>query len=277
MGRLIETVGKYAERPYYIAQTDTSVYCVEELCFVLSQNTFLLDRGLLDRDLAKWLDEECGLKDLARPLYTLIGRNGSPSAFVGMILEYAHFGTEKKRQETEELLRVNADMDASTRRKHFADYLVENKRYVQAVAEYEKVLEEMTAMNHNNVMRSQLLYNKGVAFSRLFSFEEAADAYLAAYQENPDHEEAAFAYLAALRMRCSEEEYIAFIADHPMWHEQSLEVESRMEKSRKEYEESDACRELGEQLSRHDAEYYEKVSERLSGMRRKYREMAAQS
>ena len=243
MGRLIETVGKYAERPYYIAQTDTSVYCVEELCFVLSQNTFLLDRGLLDRDLAKWLDDECGLKDLARPLYTLIGRNGSPSAFVGMILEYAHFGTEKKRQETEELLRVNADMDASTRRKHFADYLVENKRYVQAVAEYEKVLEEMPA----------------------------------AYQENPDHEEAAFAYLAALRMRCSEEEYIAFIADHPMWHEQSLEVESRMEKSRKEYEESDACRELGEQLSRHDAEYYEKVSERLSGMRRKYREMAAQS
>lgn len=274
MGRLIETVGKYAEHPYHIAQTDTSVYCVEELCFVLCQNTFLLDRGLLDRDLAKWLDEECGLRDLARPLYTLISQNGSPSAFVGMILEYAHFSTEKKRQETEELLRVNADMDASTRRKHFADYLVANKRYMQAVAEYEKLLEEMPTMNH--VMRSQLLYNKGVAFSRLFFFEEAEEAYLAAYEENPDHVEAAFAYLTALRMRCSEGGYIAFIAEHPMWHDHSLEVESRMEKSRREYEESVACRELSEQLSRHDAEYYGMVSERLAGMRRKYREMVTQ-
>lgn len=273
MGRLIETVGKYAEHPYYIAQTDTSVYCVEELCFVLCKNTFLLDRGLLDRNLVKWLDEECGLKELARPLYTLINQNGSPSTFVGMILEYAHFGTEKKRQETEELLRVSADMDASSRRKHFADYLVENGRYVQAIAEYEKVLDEIPTMNH--VMRSQLLYNKGVAFSRLFSFEEAAEAYLAAYQENPDHEEAAFAYLAAKRMSLSEEEYIAFIADYPMWHEQSLEVEKRMERSRREYEESDACRELSEYLARHDTGYYEMVSERLAGMRRKYREMVA--
>lgn len=273
MGRLIETVGKYAEHPYYMVQTDTSVYCVEELCFVLCKNTFLLDRGLLDLNLAKWLDEECGLKDLARSLYTLINRNGSPSTFVGMILEYAHYGTEKKRQETEELLRVSADMDASARRKHFADYLVENGRYAQAVSEYEKVLDEIPAMNH--VMRSQLLYNKGVAFARLFSFEEAADAYLAAYQENPDHEEAVSAYLTAQRMRLSEEEYIAFIADHPMWHEQSLEVENRMERSAREYEGSDACRELSEHLAEHDAEYYEMVSERLAGMRRKYREMVA--
>ena len=274
MGRLIETVGRYAEHPYYITQTDTSVYCVEELCFVLCQNTFLLDRGILDPNLAKWLDEECGLRELARPLYTLINQNGSPSTFVGMILEYAHFGSEKKRQETEELVRMSADMDASTRRKHYADHLVANKRPVQAVAEYEKVLEEIPTMNH--VMRSQLLYNKGVAFSRLFSFEEAADAYLAAYQENPAHEEAAFAYLAALRMRFSDEEYVAFIADNPMWHEQSLEVESRMEACRREYEESDERRELTKRLSRHDAEYYEMVSERLSGMRRKYREMVTQ-
>ena len=55
MGRLIEAVGRYAENPYYVAQTNTYVYCVEELCFTLSQNTFLLDRGILDLKLAKWL------------------------------------------------------------------------------------------------------------------------------------------------------------------------------------------------------------------------------
>ena len=218
MGRLTEPVGRYAEHPYYIAQTDTSVYCVEELCFTLCQNTFLLDRGLLDLKLAKWLDEECGLRELARPLYGLINQNGSPSAFVGIILEYTHYGTEKKRQETEELLRIGADMDVSTRRKHFADYLVGNGRYAQAVMEYEKVLEEIPSMNY--VMRSELLHNKGVALCRLFSFAEAAEAFLLAYQENPAFEEAALSYLAALRMTVSEEEYITFIVEHPMWHEQ---------------------------------------------------------
>lgn len=274
MGRLTEPVGRYAEHPYYIAQTDTSVYCVEELCFTLCQNTFLLDRGLLDLNLAKWLEEECGLRELARPLYGLINQNGSPSAFVGIILEYTHYGSEKKRQETEELLRVSADMDVSARRKHFADYLVGNGRYAQAIMEYEKVLEEIPSMNY--VMRSELLHNKGVAFCRLFSFAEAAEAFLSAYQENPAFEEAAFCYLTALRLSLPEEDYITFIADHPMWHEQSLEVEKRLEKSRIEYENSDARRELAGVLERRDTEYYRAVSEKLTQMQKDYRKMVEQ-
>ena len=275
MGRLTEPVGRYAEHPYYIAQTDTSVYCVEELCFTLCQNTFLLDRGLLDLKLAKWLDEECGLRELARPLYGLINQNGSPSAFLGIILEYTHYGTEKKRQETEELLRIGADMDVSTRRKHFADYLVGNGRYAQAVMEYEKVLEEIPSMNY--VMRSELLHNKGVALCRLFSFAEAAEAFLLAYQENPAFEEAALSYLAALRMTVSEEEYITFIAEHPMWHEQSLEVEKRLEKSRIDYENSEEYKKLTGVLERRDTEYYKAVSEKLTQMQRDYRKMVEQS
>lgn len=274
MGRLIETVGKYTEFPYYIAQIDTSVYCVEELCFALCENTFLLDRGLLDVRMVKWLETECGLKELARQLYTLISKNESPSIFVGTILEYAHFGTEQKRRETKELLRLGADMDVSTRKKNFTDYLVENGRYAQAVTEYEKVLEEMPSINH--VMRSQLFHNKGVALCRLFSFEEAAKAFLTAYQENPENEEAAVSYLAALRMSLSEADYIAFIAGNPAWHEQSMEVERRMGTVQAEYENSEAYRELEELLGRRDAEYYEAVSEKLAGMQKKYREMVAQ-
>lgn len=273
MGRLVETVGKYAEVPYYIAQTDTSVYCVEELCFVLCRDTFLLDRGLLDAGLVKWLETECGLRELARPLYLLVSQNASPSAFVSEILEYAHFGTEKSRKETKELLRLGADMDAVTRKKNFADYLVENGRYAQAVEEYERVLAEMPSINH--VMRSELFYNKGVALCRLFSFGTAADAYLASYQENPEHEEAAFAYLTALRMSLPQEDYIDFIARAPEWYEQSLEVERRMKRAEESYEGSDGHRELTELFAGRDTAYYEAVSERIGKLQKKYREMVA--
>lgn len=274
MGRLIETVGKYAEIPYYIAQADTSVYCAEELCFVLCQNTFLLDRGLLDARLVKWLETQCGLKELAGQLYTLVSGSGSLNSFVSTILEYVHFGTEKKRQETAELLRRSADMDVTARKKNFADYLVENGRYMQAVMEYEKVLEEIPETNH--VMRSELYHNKGVAFCRLFFFEEAAGAFLAASRENPENEEAAVSYLMALRMSLPEPDYITFIAEHPVWHEQSMEVEKRMGTVLKEYEENDSCQELEEILRERNAEYYGTISGKLANMQKKYREMVMQ-
>lgn len=274
MGRLIETVGKYAEIPYYIAQTDTSVYCVEELCFVFCQNTFLLDRGLLDARLVKWLETQCGLRELAGQLYTLVSGGGSLNSFVSTILEYVHFGSEKLRQETAELLRRGADMDVTARKKSFADYLVENGRYMQAVAEYEKVLEELPDTNH--VMRSELYYNKGVALCRLFFFEEAAKAFLAACQEDPENEEAGVSYLMAFRMSLPEPDYITFIAENPGWHEQSMEVEKRMGTVLREYEENDSCRELAEILRERNAEYYEAISERLANMQKKYREMVVQ-
>jgi len=274
MGRLIETVGKYADHPYYIAQTDTAVYCVEELCFVLSRYSFLLDRGLLDQALIKWLDTECRLPGLARELTKLFHQKGSLSAMAGIILEYVSYGTKKERQEAEEMLRQSADMDASSKQKAFADYLVESGRFSQALAEYDRILEEVPAANH--VMRSELLFNKGVALCRLFAFEEAAEVFSEAYEEDPGNDEAGVCYLAALRMRLSEEDYIAFVAENKVWHEQSLQVEERMEKCRREYEASDGCRTLTRLLSRKDTGFYEEISGRMTDMKGKYREMVVQ-
>ena len=116
-----------------------------------------------------------------------------------------------------------------------------------------------------------------MALCRLFSFAEAAEAFLLAYQENPAFEEAALSYLAALRMTVSEEEYITFIVEHPMWHEQSLEVEKRLEKSRIDYENSEEYKKLTGVLERRDTEYYKAVSEKLTQMQRDYRKMVEQS
>lgn len=273
MGRLIEPVGNYTENPYYIAQTDTAVHCVEELCFVLCRNTFLLDRGIMDIELARWLEIECGLPKLSHEIFSLIQKKASPSAMVGVILDYAGYGTKKERQEVEELLRKSADMDPNARKKAFADYLVENGRFFQAVTEYERILEEVPALDH--IMRAELLHNKGVALCRLFSFTEAAEAFLEACQENPDSRESEIQYLAAKRMCLSEEEYIAFVADYRIWYEQSLEVERRMEAYRAEQEHSEAEKKFQDMRLRGDAGFYEEFSKTVTAMKGKYREMSA--
>lgn len=273
MGRLVETLGSYAEIPYYIAEMDTSVYCVEELCFVLCENAVLVDRRLLDHKLVRWLEKECGLKELAERLPPFLGKNASPSAFVGAILKYARFGTEEMRREAEDLIRLGEEADMSVRRKNFADYQVEHGRIVQALAEYETALREMSAEDH--AARSRILHNMGVALCRLFSFEEAAETFLAAYEEDPENEEAVISYLAALRMFLSEGKYIAFIAAHPEWHARSLVVEKRMGAAQTAYEQSAVYRKLTEVFERRDAVYYETVSGRLEQMQKNYREMVA--
>ncbi len=273
MGRLIEPMGNYTKTPYYIAQTDTAVHCVEELCFVFCRNTFLLDRGIMDMELARWLDKECGLTELSHEIIPLIQKKGSPSVLIGTILEYVGYGTKKEREEVAEALKNSVDLDAASRRKVFADYLVENKRFAQAVAEYERLLEEVPPMDH--MMRACLFHNKGVALCRLFAFGEAAEAFLEACKEDPESKESEVQYLAAKRLSLSEEDYIAFVADHKVWHEQSLEVEKRMEMCRMEYEDSDDFKRLEEVLSRNDISFYEELSKTVTAMKGKYREMAA--
>lgn len=279
MGRLIETVGKYAEIPYYIEQTGTCVFCAEELCFVLCRDAFLLDEGILCEELIKWLDTQCGLEELSKSLYALLHQNASPGAAAGTILEYVNYGTEGERKRAEELFRKSAGMDVSDRKKNHADYLVSSGRYVQAVREYDEILEQFPAITHS--MRARLLHNKGVALCRLFAFEEAACAFLEAYQEEPENDESGICYLGVLRMNREREEYISFIAEHKIWQDLSLELEGRItacQEAFKASEEYHGLMELQEKKeSGSKALYYDEIVTRLAAMKEKYREMTAES
>ena len=58
-------VGNYSTTPYMIMGLDVQVYCAEELCYYLKENVFLLDTTLMGDGLLRWLEQECGLAELA--------------------------------------------------------------------------------------------------------------------------------------------------------------------------------------------------------------------
>ena len=279
MGRLIDTVGNYAEKPYIVPQVVVPVYCVEELCYILCNNAFLLDRSIMDVDLAKWLDEQCGLPELSKALYPLIHQKGTPSALAGIILEYAHYGTERERKEIEDLFRESADMDITDKMKNHGDYMVKSGLYAQAVREYDNMLSDYPALNHT--FRSELLHNKGVALCRLFEFKEAADSFLRALEENPDNRKAELGYLGALRMRLSKEDYIAFVAEHSMWYGASLELEKEYNRIEQEFETSSKKQYVSRLLEKKwgsDFEnYYDEISKCLAEKKQAYREMIVET
>ncbi|MDE5589716.1 MAG: hypothetical protein K2J60_11360, partial [Acetatifactor sp.] len=77
--RVSVCVGNYASTPYCVPGIEINVCCMEELCFVLKENAFLLDFSVMNDELLNWIERECGLKELARALHPMVHKQGSLS------------------------------------------------------------------------------------------------------------------------------------------------------------------------------------------------------
>lgn len=275
-------VGNYAENAYYVAGLDLPVYSVEELCYCMKENAFLLDTSLMNDTLLEWLDRECGLRELSRQLYPMVHRQGSLSAFVCGILEYAGFYDEPVVEEVGRVLKQGAGLSNLEKRKTQIDNLLRNRRYTAAIRGYDGLLANWqnsadTGSVPASEVRAGILYGKAVACTRLMRYGQAAEAFLEAYHLT-EGEELFAAYLAAKRMELTDREYVALVAELPGSYGQSLELEKRLEDLELAWKVSQEHQELlrlQEYREEGDHASYEAACDRLlEGFREEYREFA---
>lgn len=243
--RVSVCVGNYAKTPYCVPGIGTNVFSMEELCFCMKENAFLLDLSFMDDGLLDWVEKECGLQDLAKALYPLVHRQGSLSAFVLAILRYVGFYDEAVLQETESLLKQGAGLTGLEKRKSQIDYLVRKKRYRQALQGYDELLRKLEEEQGGGMpddgpcaekeFLAKIWHNKGTAYAGLMLYGEAAECFRQAYEWSKS-EEYCVDYLAAKRMELSEENYVAFAAEHGEWHLSALELEKKLERALGEWE-----------------------------------------
>lgn len=234
-------VGDYAKTPYCIPGLEMNVYCMEELCYCLKENSFLLDLSLMNDRLLHWIEQECGLKELARALHPLVHRQGSLSAFVDMILSFVGLYEEPVRREVEQTLKQGAGLSRIEKRKNQVDHLVTKKKYLAAVREYDGLLSKWREMEAQGEplpaagCLASILHNKGVALAGLMLYDRAAECFLSAYEadEDIDHYRD---YLAAKRMGLSEEDYVPFATEQTQRYEYTLELERDIDRFMAEWE-----------------------------------------
>lgn len=273
-------VGDYATTPYCIKGLEIPVYSMEELCYCLKENAFLLDTSLMNDSLMEWIGDCCGLGELARELYPLVHKQGSLSAFVSMIMEYVGLYDTAAIHEIEQVLKKGAGLSGIEKRKSQIDYLVEKKKYVAALRGYDALLtkwEQLEAEGKElpaGKVRASILHNKGVAFAGMMLYGQAADAFWQAYQtyENTEH---FAAYLAAKRMELSEGDYIALVAELTNSYEQTLALEKKLEAVQEAWREHADYQRLQmrrEWRSGSDKQKYYDENERLTlGLKNSYR------
>lgn len=276
-GQMILGTGRRAGKPFYMERFYVNLYSVEELCFLFVDRAELLDGEIVQRGLIRWLDEECGLGDLAHELDALLNRKGSTAAYVGAILEYVNIYPADVIERTEEIVRGNEGLSPYERQKAKADYLLGEKRYLAALQQYQNL--SYAVPDNEKLLLARLYHNMGVACAGMFLYGQAAGWFMKAY-ETDGKREGITMYLAALRMGQQEKAYIDYIAAHPEYHDLSLEVERMMKRAQGSFEGSDENRMLvtyqvmkdeGAGALGSSTPYYEEIEKLTAGLKSSYR------
>lgn len=239
--RISVCVGNYAETPYCIPGLEIDVHCMEELCYCIKENAFLLDLSLLDDGLISWIECQCGLPELAKALHPLVHRQGSLSGFAVMILEYVGFYDRDVIREVEQVLKQGAGLSSIEKRKSQVDYLVRKKKYAEALYGYDQLIKKWEEQKAEEAVMpavsclAAILHNKGIAYAGLMYYDMAAKFFRLAYEKD-NRDEYYIDYLAAKRMMLSESEYVVFAAEQPENYRFTLELEKKMERLSEEWE-----------------------------------------
>ncbi len=266
------SIGDYAVTPYFIPGLEIPVYCMEELCYCVRENAFLLDMRLMNDALVDWIGEKCGLKDLAKLLHGQIHKQGSMSSFTTLIMEYVGLYDREVIRGVEQTLKEGSGLSGIEKRKRQVDCLVLKKNFVSALRGYDDLLarwdrppEEGGELPATDV-RAAIFHNKGVALAHLMRYGQAAECFREAFELSLKPEEQ-IAFLAAKRMELSDEEYVAFAAGLPENYGCALELEKLMERTGEDWERHENFRRLAQRKSWRqgsDRQKYYEENERLT-------------
>ena len=223
MGSLVLCHERHATHPYEITRIHCKIFTIEELCYYLCNNLYLIDYTIMNEQLCVWLDEELGMRTLAGQLRDVIRLHGSIEKFVLTILKDSRIyrDTEMIRiQNVLERLRNQKDIE---RQKYKGDNLLESGEIEEAILVYQAILNQEKDESVDAKFYGRIYAGLGAAYGRLFLYQESARMYDRAYQicEDPNLLKP---YLYASYKYMSLEEYHILLTKH----EHYVEINARM-------------------------------------------------
>lgn len=185
MKGLIEIIGKKAEQPYYIKEMAFDVFTVEELCYLVYHNWYVLDSSFMKPELESFVGEQLALPDLAHKLETARRATGELTEYLAVLLRESGFCSTEELRMLLVLLKDTMGNGMPERRKAKGDLLLANHKYMAALREYQYLLQECELTEEQ---KSAIYHNIGTIYARLFCYREAAGYYRDSYNcsENQD-------------------------------------------------------------------------------------------
>ncbi len=184
MSTLIYCKNALSATPYYIEEASLNVYSLEELSYFILNNVYLLSSKFMNPELCNWIGRELKQTKLASELLGLVQSSAPLHIFVGHILGANGYASNKEIKDTLAIISTFENKSEAERKKMRADRLISNNKLVDAIYEYETLLADDVAKTMPKIVEGDVYHNLGVAFSRLFFFDEAIKCFDEAYKRN---------------------------------------------------------------------------------------------
>ncbi len=258
---------EYAQKPFYINNMAINIYSIEELCYYIYNNIYLIGTDLVDDSLINYIDSVLMEKELARQLEFLTEQNAGLSELVITILRYADYYSEDEIASLKQLIDRLDTQNASERLKARADNFLSNKRYESAIRNYELIVYGKRDRTLPDEFFGNVWHNMGVAYGMLFSFHNAAICFKTAYALNRN-EESAKEYKAA---SCMISKNIEADSEDELMYVTKREIETLMDHAPEEAEYMQVKAAFDLKKDGHISEYYTAVNTLVENWKLEYR------
>lgn len=231
MGSLILCHDKHAVHPYEITRIHCKIFTMEELCYYLCNNLYLIDYTIMNEQLCVWLEDDIGMKELAEHLRDVIRMRGTVEKFVLTILKSSGIYKEPEMIRIQNVLERLKNQKDIERQKYKGDNLLESGEIEEAILVYQAILNQELDESVDPKFYGKIYASLGSAYGRLFLYQEAARMYDRAYQicEDP---KLLKPYLYASYKYMSMEEYHILLTKNDQYAEINTEMRSEMKEIR---------------------------------------------
>ena len=274
MGKLIRCNSPIAKKPYYFRLTKTNVYSIEEVCYYIRHNIYMMQEEVFDREFAMWLRSELHMDKAADKLEHLIQDHHNIKDIVVTICCSCDYYEEEEIHELIRIMDETTQLPKYARRKLKGDNYLRCKSYEKALEEYEKIFESDEILQADITVYGDLFHNMGVAYVNMGEFHKASELFLRAYEKN-SRDGSLAQCLFALRLCKDVETFKKLIKDleiseekQGMWEKeyQRAVENSALSKASKQIEK---LRDLAKSGS--VEEYYDKVQSYIVEWKNEYR------
>ena len=198
-------LGALSTTPYFLSGLGVNIYSMDELCYYLCVNAYILDNDLIDVRLCDYMRDNLDMAPLAAKLRKMIKEGKTLGEMVTTILVDTKYCNDEEIARIKQVLVDNASLSFAAKRKVRGDNLLCANKYPRAIEEYQYVLSVLNKEEEPELY-SSILHNVGCAYALMFLLDKAADYFKQAY-EIDESRESLVLYLVCLRLTAKKEEY----------------------------------------------------------------------
>lgn len=188
MGKLIQCSSRLAKKPYYFRVTDTNVYSIEEVCYFIHQNIYMLQRDFFTYGFAAWLRQELGMEDTALKMENMLRYNNNLKDIVVTLCCSCDYYDEKEINWLIKIMDETQSLPLRKRQKIKADNFLRCNLFEKALEEYGHILKSDNMLAADIKEYGAVYHNMGVAYASLGDYSKACDYFSQAYEKGKNKE-----------------------------------------------------------------------------------------